>query len=86
MILLHAEQLSKVYGTSTILDVVTFHIASGEHVGLVGANGSGKSTLLRLLTGEIAADSGRVALTSGVEVGYLPRSSPPLPPASPSTS
>jgi len=76
MMLLHADRIARAFGPRTILDAVTFHIAPGEHVGLVGANGSGKSTLLRILTGEIVADGGRVTLASSVEAGYLPQEQP----------
>ena len=43
----------------TILDHVTWRLAPGERVGLVGVNGAGKSTLLRALTGEQPLTSGR---------------------------
>ncbi len=43
-----------------LLDGVTWRLAPGERVGLVGVNGSGKTTLLRLLLGRVAPDSGRV--------------------------
>ncbi len=43
-----------------LLDGVTWRLAPGERVGLVGVNGAGKTTLLRLLLGEVTAESGRV--------------------------
>jgi ABC transport system ATP-binding/permease protein len=45
---------------------VTWQLAPGERIGLVGVNGSGKSSLLRLLTGAVAADSGKIV--TGVTV------------------
>lgn len=55
------------------LDGVSFRVASGEAVGIIGPNGSGKTTLLRLLVGVIAPTSGRVQLagrvTSLIELG-----------------
>jgi macrolide transport system ATP-binding/permease protein len=73
MMLLSAEHVAKAYGPVAVIEGVSFHVGSGERVGLVGANGSGKSTLLRIITGEVPADGGRVAVASGVDIGYLPQ-------------
>lgn len=45
---------------------VTFEVAAGEAVGLVGANGHGKSTLLRLIAGVLVPDAGSVVVRGGV--------------------
>lgn len=45
---------------------VSFDIAKGEAVGLVGANGGGKSTLLRIIAGVLLPDEGSVAVREGV--------------------
>jgi len=50
----------------TLFDHVTWQLAPGERIGLVGVNGSGKTSLLRLLTGTVTPDSGKVV--SGVTV------------------
>lgn len=57
-------------GLLTILDEVSFDIAPGETVAVVGASGSGKSTLLGLLAGLDLPTSGRVLL-DGVDLGGL---------------
>jgi ABC-2 type transport system ATP-binding protein len=45
---------------------VSFSIAEGEAVGLVGGNGQGKSTLLKLIAGVLIPDEGRVTVRGGV--------------------
>ena len=44
----------------TLFDKITWRLAPGERVGLVGVNGAGKSTLMRLLDGQIEPSGGRV--------------------------
>lgn len=71
MIILSAKDLTKAYGTDVILENVSFHINKGERVGLIGVNGAGKTTLLRVLTGELAADSGDCFISGDTRIGYL---------------
>src|SRR6476659_1690385 len=54
-----ADQVSKSYGERTIIRDFSLRIQRGDRIGLVGPNGAGKTTLLKLLTGEIAPDSGK---------------------------
>jgi iron complex transport system ATP-binding protein len=49
-------------GGRRILDRVSVQINAGEVVALIGPNGAGKSTLLKVLSGELKAERGRVAL------------------------
>ncbi len=49
------------------LDDISLDIADGEFVVIIGSNGSGKSTLLNALAGNVAVDSGRIAI-NGTEV------------------
>jgi len=58
-------------GTRTVLDGVTWRLAPGERVGLVGVNGAGKSTLLRLLNGSQQPTTGRVKRGKTVQVRTL---------------
>jgi len=65
---LHAIQavnISKSFGSVRVLDNVNLTVAPGEFFGLFGPNGAGKTTLLRVLTGQLAPDSGS-AFTAGV--------------------
>jgi ABC transport system ATP-binding/permease protein len=57
-----AENVSKSFGDRTIIKNFDFRVQRGDRIGIVGANGAGKSTLLKLLTGEIAPDSGTITL------------------------
>lgn len=68
---LSVENLSKTFGDRTILNQVTFGVAQGEKVALVGVNGSGKSTLLKILTGIETPDSGQVVFKNGITVKHL---------------
>ncbi len=58
--MLHVEALRSGYGRIPILAGVSFAVASGEFVGILGHNGMGKSTLLRTLMGYLPATAGRV--------------------------
>jgi ATPase subunit of ABC transporter with duplicated ATPase domains len=66
-----AQRLEVRAGARLLMDNVSFRVASGDKVGLVGRNGAGKTTLTRILAGEGPPASGTV-LTTG-EVGYLPQ-------------
>jgi ATPase subunit of ABC transporter with duplicated ATPase domains len=48
-------------GGDELFSEVSFRVAPGRHVGLIGRNGVGKSTLLRILAGELGADEGEAA-------------------------
>ncbi len=66
-----AENVSKSYGDRTIIRDFDLRIQRGDRIGIVGSNGAGKTTLLKMLTGEIAPDTGTVTLAktlSGVMI------------------
>ena len=56
---LEISNLEKTYGALAVLKKINFYIKQGEYVVLLGPNGAGKSTLFSILTGIIAADSGK---------------------------
>ncbi|MCA4898049.1 MAG: ABC-F family ATP-binding cassette domain-containing protein [Bacteroidota bacterium] len=68
---LSAENLSKSFNDRWLFKDITFGIGQGEKVALVGENGTGKSTLLKILTGQIASDSGVISTREGIKLGYL---------------
>jgi ATP-binding cassette subfamily F protein uup len=74
-LVIDAENISKSfatgYGERVIVSEFTTRILRGDRIGIIGANGSGKTTLLKLLTGELAPDSGRVRLAKRMHVAYF---------------
>jgi ATPase subunit of ABC transporter with duplicated ATPase domains len=58
-------------GSRVLLDAVTFRVAPGDRIGLVGRNGAGKTTLTKVLAGELLPAAGSVTNTG--EIGYLPQ-------------
>lgn len=64
--LLEASNLFKTFTTTQgpvqAVQGVSFSVAEGELVGLIGANGAGKSTTMRMLAGYVEPDAGSVAL------------------------
>lgn len=71
MSLLSAGGVCKAYGTETVLENISFEVRESDRIGLIGSNGSGKTTLFRILTGELAADSGTVSRANKTVLGYM---------------
>ena len=71
MIVLSANNISKIYGTDVIIDKASFHLNAGDRVGIVGRNGAGKTTLLNMLTGELDIDEGEFFVSQNTRIGYL---------------
>jgi len=60
--LLAVEELSKAFGGLRAVIGVSFTVAEGEILGLIGPNGSGKTTVLNLIAGALRPEEGRVLL------------------------
>jgi branched-chain amino acid transport system ATP-binding protein len=58
--ILTVSKLVKRFGGFTALDGLTFHVGSGEILGLVGPNGSGKTTAINVISGLYALDGGEI--------------------------
>jgi branched-chain amino acid transport system ATP-binding protein len=69
---LEVKDLSIHYGANNAIHDLTFEIAPGELVALIGANGAGKSTLLRALSGLIAPASGSATWKGSSLLGCKP--------------
>jgi ATP-binding cassette subfamily F protein 3 len=59
-----------------LIDHATVQITPGARVGLVGRNGTGKSTLFRAIRGELATESGNIAIPPRWRVGSLAQEAP----------
>jgi ATP-binding cassette subfamily F protein uup len=66
-VVIDAKHVTKGYDGRTIINDLTFRVTRGDRIGIVGRNGAGKTTLLRLLTGELAPDSGEVKLSKTLD-------------------
>lgn len=71
--MLHANQIQKSYGSTTVLAGVSFSLARGQKVALVGDNGIGKTTLLKIIAGLEETDAGSLEIASTACIGYLPQ-------------
>ena len=71
MYALTVSDLSLSFGTTPILEKVSFALDETDRLGIIGVNGSGKSTLFRLITGEQEPTEGSVFLSKGKTIGIL---------------
>jgi ABC transport system ATP-binding/permease protein len=62
---------SVTFGERRVLDRVTWRLAPGDRIGVVGVNGSGKSTLMRAFFGDIELSAGRRKVGKTVSMAYL---------------
>lgn len=71
MVLLSASQVSKSFGTQEVIKKASFNIDEGDKIGLLGVNGAGKTTLFRMITGELAPDSGTIGISRQTGIAYM---------------
>ena len=87
--MIDAEGITRRYGETLAVNAVSFSVAGGEIVGLLGHNGAGKTTIMKMLTGYLEPSAGR-ARVDGIDVaespqqvqqrlGYLPENCPVYP-------
>ena len=76
MTLLKLTQVSLAYGATPLLEEVSWQIARGERVCIIGRNGTGKSSMMHLVKGSRLADSGEIWRAPGLKIGELPQELP----------
>jgi len=69
--MLNIHNLSVAFGGEYLFEEIAFRLNGGDRVGLIGKNGAGKSTLLKLLSKEMAPDSGIIAMEKDIKIGFL---------------
>ena len=73
MSLITVSSLTKSFGAMDLFTNISFTVAKGSRLALVGPNGVGKTTLLRIIVGADEASSGEVHRARGARIGYLPQ-------------
>ncbi len=70
------EEMTKHYGSLSIIKDFSYKFAKGERVGIIGRNGTGKTTFLNLITGLDHPDSGKVITGETIVSGYYRQMGP----------
>jgi ATP-binding cassette subfamily F protein uup len=76
MPLVTLDRVAIAFGHLPLLDEVAMQIEARERVSVIGRNGTGKSTLLKILSGEIAPDSGTVWRQPSIRIARLEQDVP----------
>jgi ATP-binding cassette subfamily F protein 3 len=70
-VLVQLNEVSKSFGSRTVLENVSLQINPSEKIGLIGGNGTGKTTLLKMLTSRLEPDEGSISRKNGLGIGTL---------------
>ncbi|HEX9793850.1 MAG TPA: ATP-binding cassette domain-containing protein, partial [Planctomycetota bacterium] len=68
------DKVSKGFGDNQLITDLSFEVAPGAVVGVIGANGTGKTTLMKMIASLEVPDSGKVEIGSTVEMCYVDQS------------
>jgi len=69
--MLNIHNLSVSFSGEYLFEEISFRLNGGDRVGLIGKNGAGKSTMLKLLSGDLAPDTGVIAKEKDLTIGFL---------------
>ena len=69
--IINCKDIEKSFGANQVLKKAALMLGQGEKMALVGVNGAGKTTLFKIITQELAPDSGEVVLKKGASIAYL---------------
>jgi energy-dependent translational throttle protein EttA len=70
-LVIEATQLNKAFDNRLLFEDMNFTLPPGGIVGIIGPNGAGKTTLFKLITKELEADQGSIAIGDSVQLGYV---------------
>ena len=71
---IEVSNLNKAMGDKLLIENLSFSLPTGGIVGVIGPNGAGKSTLFKMLTKELAADTGDISMGETVQLSYVDQS------------
>ena len=71
---IEVSNLNKAMGDKLLIENLSFSLPPGGIVGVIGPNGAGKSTLFKMLTKELAADTGYISMGETVQLSYVDQS------------
>jgi ATP-binding cassette, subfamily F, member 3 len=69
--MLSVQNMTVSFGGESLFSDISFRLAAGDRVGLVGKNGAGKSTLLHLIAKDQEPTSGSISKEKGIRLGFL---------------
>ena len=71
---IEVSNLNKAMDDKLLIENLSFSLPPGGIVGVIGPNGAGKSTLFKMLTKELAADTGDISMGETVQLSYVDQS------------
>ena len=71
--LITVKNLTLAYGDKNIVDDLSFSLAPGDFLVVIGDNGVGKTTLVRSLLGQLKPKKGVIEMPDKLKIGYVPQ-------------